>query len=120
MQIKTKLNSRKIVDKEFKAKRNGYDALEVDEFLDEVVDDYVALEQYVNALEKKVDDLQKDVKLYKTRLDQAEIQNEIMSKKLENISENDNASLSNLEYLKRISLLEQALFKAGIDPSKIK
>ena len=42
-----------------------------------------------------------------------------MNEKLKNISDNENASLSNLDLLKRISALEQALYKAGINPNTI-
>ena len=37
MKITTKLTPSKIVDKEFSPKKHGYDALEVDKFLDEIV-----------------------------------------------------------------------------------
>ena len=48
-------------------------------------------------------------------------QNEILNDKLKNISDNDsNVTLSNIDLLKKLSLLEQALFKAGIDPNNIK
>ena len=120
MKVQTKLNSQKILDKEFSAKKPGYDALEVDKFLDIIVEDYYELEKYISNLEKQYDELNKTVKLYKGRLDQMEIQNAVMTDKLSNISNNESASLANIDLLKRISLLEQALYKAGVDPSKIK
>ena len=120
MKVNTKLSPSKIVDKEFTPKKHGYDALEVDKFLDEIVDDYILLEQYVTRLEKEHEDLMKTAKLYKSRLDQAEIQNEIMKEKLGDITHNKDVSLSNLDLLKRISALEQALYKLGVDPSTIK
>jgi DivIVA domain-containing protein len=120
MKIQTKLSPSKIVDKEFSAKKHGYDALEVDKFLDEVVDDYISLEQYITKLEKDYEEVMRTTKLYKTRMDQAEIQNEVMREKLGDISNNKDASLSNIDLLKRISSLEQALFKLGVDPSTIK
>ena len=65
--------------------------------------------------------IQKTCKIYKERLESAEVKNEILSDKLRNISDNDNGvSLSNIDLLKRISLLEQTLYKAGIDPNNIK
>ena len=39
---------------------------------------------------------------------------------MKNISDNESVSMANLDLLKRISTLEQALFKAGINPSNIK
>ena len=120
MKIKTKLTPSKIVDKEFSAKKHGYDALEVDKFLDEIVDDYVSMEQYISKLEKEYEEVMKTAKLYKSRLEQAEIQNEVMREKLGGISDNKQASLSNLDLLKKISSLEQALYKLGVDPSTMK
>ena len=120
MKIQTKLSPSKIVDKEFTAKNHGYDALEVDKFLDEIVDDYIEMEKYISKIEKEYEDVMKTAKFYKTRLDQTEVQNEVMKEKLGDISNNKDASLSNIDLIKTISALEQALFKLGIDPSTIK
>ena len=121
MDLKLKLNSQKIVDKEFRGKKPGYDPLEGDEFLDVVITDYALMERYVNEVNKTISELQKTCKIYTDRLDNVEVQNEILNDKLKNISDNDsNVTLSNIDLLKKISLLEQALFKAGIDPNNIK
>lgn len=121
MNLDLELTSQKIMDKEFPGKKPGYDPLEVDEFLDIVIKDYVKMEQYITDVNKVVTELQKTCKIYKERLDSVEVQNEVLNEKLSNISENDdNVSLSNIDLLKKISLLEQALFKAGIDPNSIK
>lgn len=46
--MKLNLSVRKIVDKEFKKKpMGGYDANEVDEFLDLVIEDYETIAQYI-------------------------------------------------------------------------
>lgn len=120
MNCPIKLSPNKIVDKEFSITKHGYNALEVDKYLDEIVKDYVDMINYINSLEREYDEVSKSTKLYKDRLDQSELENAIMKEKLKNISNNDTASLSNLDLLKRISLLEQALHKAGIDPTTIK
>lgn len=120
MKVQTKLNSQMILDKEFFAKKPGYDALEVDKFLDLIVEDYLTLEKYIKELENKCDEFEKTIKLYKGRMDQMEIKNAILTDKLSNISNNESASLANIDLLKRISLLEQALYKVGVDPSNIK
>lgn len=122
MDLKLQLNSQKLVDKEFKGKRMGYDPLEVDEYLDLVINDYMQMERYIVEVNRIILELQKTCKIYKERLDSVEVKNEILSDKLKNISDNDDnsVSLSNIDLLKRISQLEQALYKAGIDPSLIK
>ena len=120
MEVKLLLTPQKIVDNEFKGKKMGYDPLEVDEFLDLVIKDYALMEQYLQEVKTSVIELQKTCKIYKERLDSAEVQNEILNDKLKNISENDSGvNMSNIDLLKKISLLEQALFKAGIDPNSI-
>ena len=121
MELKLKLNSQKIVDKEFSGKKPGYDALEVDQFLDVIINDYMSMEKYCLETYKTIVELQKTCKIYKERLENTEVQNEILNDKLKNISDNDtNVSLSNIDLLKKISQLEQALYKAGIDPNSIK
>ena len=121
MDLKLKLNSQKLIDKEFKGKKPGYDPLEVDVFLDVVISDYLEIEKYIAETKNTIVELERTCRVYKERLDNVEVQKEILSDKLKNISENDgNVSLSNIDLLKKISLLEQALFKAGIDPNTIK
>lgn len=121
MDLKLQLNSQKIIDKEFKGKKPGYDPLEVDEFLDIVIKDYVEFEKYISETKNTLLELQWTCKNYKERLDKVEVEKEILSDKLKNISDNDtNVSLSNIDLLKKISLLEQALYNAGIDPNTIK
>ena len=121
MDLKLKLNSQKLVDKEFKGKKPGYDPLEVDKFLDIVISDYVAMEKFLSEIKIDITELQKTCKVYKERLDYIEVQNEILSDKLKNIKDNDsNVTLSNIDLIKKISLLEQALYNAGIDPNTIK
>lgn len=121
MDLKLELSAKKIVDKEFQGKKMGYDPLEVDQFLDMVITDYNQIEKYVTEMKTLLYEMQKTCKIYKERLENAEVNNEILSDKLKNISENDSdVSLSNIDLLKRISLLEQTLYKAGIDPNLIK
>ncbi len=121
MDISLNLTAQKIMDKEFRGKKPGYDPLEVDEFLDLVIRDYETMEKSFAEVNKVVVELQKTCRIYKERLDNAEVQNEILSDRLKNIADNDsNVTLSNLELLQKISALEAALFKAGVDPNTIK
>ena len=52
MKIQTKLSPTKIVDKEFTAKKHGYDALEVDKFLDAIISDYDEMITIIKELER--------------------------------------------------------------------
>jgi DivIVA domain-containing protein len=120
MDLELQLNSRKVIDKEFKGVKNGYDPLEVDKFLDIVVQDYLKMERASLEFKTNLEELQKTLKIYKDRLDKLEIDNAVLSKKMANISDNDNVSFNNIDLVKRIASLEQALSNAGIDPTKIK
>ncbi len=120
MPLDLKLDSNKIFHKVFEGTKPGYNGLQVDTFLDIVIKDYEAIEKYVVETDQTIDNLTKSNKLLKTRLSMVEAQKVVLEEKLKNISDNENASLSNLELLKRISSLENALFKAGINPSAIK
>lgn len=120
MNLKLKLNADIILDHEFTANKAGYDALEVDSFLDEIVTDYLAISQYSSKVEKEIADLKSHNALMKEKLEKLESENAILNEKFKSVENNDSASLANLDLLKRISLLEQALYKLGKDPSEIK
>ena len=117
--LKLKLDANKIYHKEFEGTKPGYNALQVDSFLDIVIKDYEMMDNYIASAEETIEDLTKMNKMLKDRLAQIEANNAVMNEKLKNISDNENASLSNLDLLKRISALEQALYKAGINPNTI-
>ena len=119
MSINLKLDSNKILHKQFEGTKPGYNALQVDTFLDTIIKDYETVERYVLDNEQRVAELTKLNNMLNDRLSKVEAENVIMKDKLHNISENDNASLSNLDLLKRIAQLEQALSKAGINPNNI-
>ncbi len=119
MPIKLMLDSNKIYHKIFEGTKPGYDALQVDSFLDIVIKDYESMEQYIADNDAEMEELKNKVKMVNTQLAQAEAENATLKEKLGDISENDDASLNNLELLKRISKLEEALSKAGINPNTI-
>lgn len=119
MAIRLLLDSNKIYHKIFEGTKPGYDALQVDSFLDIVIKDYETMEAYVVDCEKQTAELNNKVKMLNEQLTKVEAENVNLKKKLGDISNNQDANLSNLEHLKRISALEKALAKAGINPNTI-
>ena len=118
--LKVKLTSNEILDKRFTASTAGYDAVDVDTFIDEIIKDYLLIEKNLiisehefKELNKKIDSLNKE----KTSL---EIENSKLKKRFSNIKEEDNVTTSNIELLRKLHLYEKALWDAGIDPTKIK
>ncbi len=120
MPIELKLDSNKIFHKVFEGTKPGYNALQVDTFLDIVIKDYEAMEKYIKDTEQVITSLKQSNRLLTHRLDEVESQKAVMEERLKNISDNIDASRSNLEYLQRISKLEIALSNAGIDPKTLK
>ncbi len=119
MAIKLLLDSNKIYHKVFEGTKPGYDALQVDSFLDLVIKDYDAFQGYIQNSERQIEELEGKVNLLNEQLSKVEVENATLKQRLGDLSSNDEASLSNLELLKRISLLEKALSKAGINPKTI-
>ncbi len=114
------LDSKKVVDKVFTPAAKGYRPLEVDEFLDIVADDYDAFAEQIEKLKKENENLKKSFdNLTKQNYD-LEAKLALYQNKVSNIGENLEVSRSNLDLLNRIRALEKALYKAGIDPTKIK
>lgn len=118
-----KLSAKEINLKEFQAKDGGYDALQVDKYLDLIVNDYIAFEQFENNMKKlayNYDELKKTCEMYKNKLSETEYQKALLQEELSVLKQNEGMSSSNIELLQRISVLEQALYNLGKDPSKIK
>ncbi len=121
MDFNLKYDAKAILDREFAGKKPGYDPLQVDSFLDEILKDYLTFNQYHQDAENTISELTRTNKLLKERLDQIEVTNAVLNEKLKSLEGSDNSSsLGNIDLLKRISALEQALFKQGIDPNEIK
>ncbi len=122
-ELHLKLSAKEINAKEFQAKDGGYDALQVDKYLDLVVNDYIAFEQFEHSMQKLVDEfdsLKNTCEDYKNKLSESEYQRVLLQEELNVVKQNDGSSISNIELLQRISLLEQVLYDLGKDPSKIK
>ena len=122
-ELNLKLSAQEVNSKEFSGKNGGYDALQVDKYLDLIVSDYIAFEQYVNSTNKTVkafEDLRRTCETYKVKLSESEYKQALLQEELNILKQNEGMSVSNIELLQRISVLEQALYKLGKDPSKIK
>ena len=61
MPIKLMLDSNKIYHKIFEGTKPGYDALQVDSFLDIVIKDYESMEEYITTTDEKMEELNNKV-----------------------------------------------------------
>ena len=116
MAKKIVLDSDKVLKKKFNPKNGGYDALEVDTFLDVVREDYT----YFVALEKEVSQLAKKNEQLTTKKVNLEALNLQLTRKvteLERLIEKGGTTIDNL---RKIDRYERQLWALGIDPSKVK
>ena len=104
MENKVVLSPKKIVSKEFKVDFKGYNADEVDHFLDQVVKDYEAFAGLLNNSYDRIEQLERRQKAMLARLEREKAIQDDNLRALE-----DNVS-SNVDILKRLSLLEKAVF----------
>ncbi|WP_225047209.1 cell division regulator GpsB [Lacticaseibacillus kribbianus] len=104
-----------ILEKSFKTKMRGYDAAEVDEFLDQIIKDY-------EAYQAEVDRLDGDNARLRSRVDELTKQLNVSSKVAAATPQQPNATVTNYDILKRLSNLERHVFgnklaDGGIKPT---
>ncbi|OTO53457.1 cell division regulator GpsB [Enterococcus faecium] len=97
-----------ILQQEFKTKMRGYDPVEVDEFLDNIIKDYetyskelLALQEENDRLSAKLAQLSKTQGAAQTRVQQTEVPK--------------SAAVTNFDILKRLSNLEREVFGKKLD-----
>ena len=121
MPLKLKLSADEIYNKEFSGSKSGYDCLQVDTMLDSVIADYEAVAEYTQKTEAQLAELTKINRILNERLTKLETDNVVLHKKLADYtSPLPESTGDNLDLLKRISRLEEALYKLGVDPTKIR
>ncbi|MFA5480772.1 MAG: DivIVA domain-containing protein [Bacilli bacterium] len=119
MESKINLSAKAIINKLFTRNVKGYDPLEVDKFLDSVADDYRLFEKALAEYKLYVAELETLVKTNKDKLVELEVENAKYKKRLGNIKDDPKVTMQNLEYIKRINVLETELYRLGVDPTKL-
>ena len=96
------LNPETLLNWDFKIDARGYRPQEVDKALDIVISDYEAYERKVDALQKKIEEQNKEILDLKHQLRSA---NESMQ-----IIKNSEKEVSNIDIIRRVSNLEKIVF----------
>lgn len=112
-------NSKSLLDVKFSKNVKGYDALEVDETLDEVIEDYIHYEKKSSNDEQTIRQLKEEIVRLKEELRKGEIEKTKYKNIVDSIPDNPNVNRQNLAYIQRIRVLENALYKKGVDPKKL-
>ncbi|EOL46168.1 DivIVA domain-containing protein [Enterococcus phoeniculicola] len=99
-------NPKDILQQEFKTKMRGYDPIEVDEFLDNVIKDYETYNKQILSLQEENDRLLAKIdQLSKSQAVASRVQQEAPK----------SAAVTNFDILKRLSNLEREVFGKKLD-----
>ena len=98
------LTPQDILDKEFKIDKRGYRPQEVDKFLDVIIGDYTKFIALVKRLDSEKKALIEDNLRLKKELREAQ-------DKIELLKNTSSKEITNVDMLRRISMLEKAVFK---------
>lgn len=101
---KLRLNSEIILDKEFDVDIKGYNAKQVDVFLDEVCDDYRVFEKILNDYQDYIKELQFENERIREELDNT-IKNQTITNEMVQTEQ-----INTIDILKRLSKLEQEVY----------
>ena len=112
-------NSKTLLDVKFEKNVKGYDALQVDETLDDVIEDYVHYEKQIELDKKTIEELEQEIKDLNTKVRDHEVEERRLKKIVDSIPDDPKVNRNNIQYLQRIAKLEAALYKRGVDPKKI-
>lgn len=113
------LNAKKILMQVFTPDVKGYDADQVDEFLDLIAKDYQAFEAYYGDSKKYIVDLETQLRKAREQISSLEVEKARLKSRVEGIKSSDAVTNENIDYLQRINRLEKELFRLGVDPRKI-
>ena len=98
------LTQREIVDKDFDNKLRGYNPVEVDEFLDLIIQDY-------KSFQDEIDELKADNDRLINELDETSKQSDFRAQS----QSASQSTVTNFDILKRLSNLERQVFGSKLD-----
>lgn len=109
----TNLTAQEIYEKEFHVDLKGYAPAEVDEFLDQVIEDYQMYDEKVEELGAAITRYEEKIKELQQQIFALQSENQNLNEKLD--SDFVNANSSTVDILKRIARLEKAVFNQTED-----
>lgn len=107
MEKKVQLSPKKILAKEFKVDFKGYNAMEVDFYLDTVVKDYETFASMLNEAYDRMDALEDQVNSQKLVIANLQKEKLVQEDNIQALEENIS---SNVDILKRLSALEKVVY----------
>lgn len=101
---KVNLSAQDILDKQFNVDFKGYSAADVDAFLDLVLEDYQIYDENIEELKNKITELNAQLSELKDKCRNAESKQRV-------IDLTNTTSYSSVDLLKRVSRLEEEVYK---------
>ncbi|WP_029498467.1 cell division regulator GpsB [Kurthia huakuii] len=108
MDLDIKLSAKIILDKDFKTGLRGYSQDEVDQFLDEIIQDYESFEQVLKQKEARIAELEEQLSNVGTATTPTAAPN-LEKKEVEEPQQATNG-VTNYDILKRLANLEKRVF----------
>ena len=102
--MKLNLSAKDILENEFHVDFKGYRAIEVDEFLDQIIKDYNTFEEHVGELNAKINQLELQNSSLKAEV--MELQNKVA---MQNVGNSEEA-ITQVDILKRLVKLENEVY----------
>lgn len=120
MAIKLTLSSKEILEKTFPGAPRGYDPFLVDEYLDQIIKDYLQVETNFLMKKEEIDAL--NAKLEKLNKEKQDLEIELgkYKERFSNIKATDVVTSDNLDLIKKINKYETFIYKMGYNPHTIK
>jgi DivIVA domain-containing protein len=109
----TNLTAQEIYEKEFHVDLKGYAPAEVDEFLDQVIEDYQNYDEKVEEMGAAIARYEEKIKELQQQIISLQSENENLNEKVSSDFVNGNSST--VDILKRIARLEKAVFNQSED-----
>ena len=130
MEMKIDLTIDAIYKEKFEKDVKGYNAEQVDAFLDRIIRDYDTFHEILSSKDAQIASLRAELSKLKSQLANANVDyekmrslerdNSVMAKRLEAIKPGDAPNAENLQYIQRINALETFLFSEGYDVKNLK
>lgn len=105
---KIQLSPKRILNKQFQVDFKGYNAAEVDYFLDNIVADYETFASMLNESYDKIEALENENKDLNAKIAELE---KINMRQQDNLAAMEENMSSNVDLLKRLSNLEKEVYK---------
>ncbi|MEG0290857.1 MAG: DivIVA domain-containing protein [Erysipelotrichaceae bacterium] len=103
MDNKFRLSVEEVLEKQFNIDFKGYSSVEVDEFLDMIIEDYQHYDATIKDLGNHLQSYEREVATLKMKIVELEGKNSMQN--------NQNATVNNLDIIKRLSRLENEVFR---------